>query len=44
LDNGFGTRSSALLALPSMERSGVQPIFLFASGPPSESPYLPVHA
>lgn len=42
LENGFGTRSSALIALPSMERSGVEPIFLFAGGPPDQIPYSPV--
>lgn len=44
LDNGFGTRSSALLALPAMSRSGVKPVFLFAEGPPSSAAYQPVHA
>jgi len=42
LDNGFGTRSSALIALPSMQRSGVEPVFLFAAGPPDENAYSPV--
>ena len=42
LENGFGTRSSALIALPSMERSGIEPIFLFAAGPPDQIPYSPV--
>lgn len=42
LENGFGTRSSALIALPSMERSGSEPIFLFAEGPPDQFPYAPV--
>lgn len=42
LESGFGTRSSALIALPSMERSGVEPIFLFAAGPPDQTPYSPV--
>ena len=42
LETGFGTRSSALIALPSMERSGIEPIFLFAAGPPDQIPYAPV--
>jgi len=42
LDSGFGTRSSALIALPSMQRSGIQPIFLFSGGPPDREPYSPV--
>jgi hypothetical protein len=42
LDNGFGTRSSALIALPSMQHAGVPPIFLFAAGPPDSAPYSPV--
>jgi hypothetical protein len=42
LDNGFGTRSSALLALPAMARSGVKPVFLFAPGPPDQTAYAPI--
>lgn len=42
LDNGFGTRSSALIALPSMQHAGVEPVFLFAGGPPDREPYVPV--
>jgi hypothetical protein len=42
LEDGFGTRSSALIALPSMERSGIEPVFLFAAGPPDETPYVQV--
>jgi len=42
LDTGFGTRSSALIALPSMQHSGVEPVFLFAPGPPDEIGYSPV--
>jgi hypothetical protein len=42
LETGFGTRSSALIALPSMERSGVEPIFLFAAGPPDQNAFVPV--
>jgi hypothetical protein len=42
LDSGFGTRSSALIALPSMNHAGVDPVFLFAAGPPDESPFTPV--
>ncbi len=42
LENGFGTRSSTMIALPSMERSGVEPIFLFAAGPPDQNAFVPV--
>jgi len=42
LENGYGTLSSALIALPGMERSGFKPVFLFAAGPPDEIPYAPV--
>ena len=42
LESGFGTRSSALIALPSMDRSAVEPIFLFAAGPPDEAEFSPV--
>ncbi len=42
LDNGFGTRSSALLALPAMARAGVRPRFLFAAGAPGETPFQAV--
>ncbi|HMA50896.1 MAG TPA: NRDE family protein [Magnetospirillaceae bacterium] len=42
LETGFGTRSSALIALPSMQHAGVEPVFLFAAGPPDQSPYTPV--
>ena len=42
LDNGFGTRSSALLALPSVDHPETRPAFLFSSGPPGQVPYRPV--
>ena len=42
LDTGFGTRSSALIALPSMQHSGIEPVFLFAGGPPDQAEYSPV--
>lgn len=41
-DNGFGTVSSSLIALPAPERSGIQPVWLFAPGRPGEVPYEPV--
>jgi len=41
-DTGYGTGSSALVALPSMQRSGVSPVFLFAAGRPDRTPWLPV--
>ena len=42
LDNGFGTRSAALIALPAIVRSGVKPVFLFAPGPPTDAHFRPV--
>lgn len=42
LDNGFGTRSSALVALPAIGRYGVTPTFLFAADKPDRTPYQPV--
>lgn len=39
LPNGFGTRSSALLALPSVDHPEVDPVFLFAPGPPGKFHY-----
>ncbi len=42
LDNGFGTRSSALIALPSMERPDAQPVFLFAPGAPDHADFRAV--
>jgi hypothetical protein len=42
LESGFGTRSSALIALPSVDRPTVAPVFLFAPGPPDRSAFGPV--
>jgi hypothetical protein len=42
LDSGFGTRSAALIALPSMQHAGVDPVFLFAGGPPDVTDFTPV--
>ena len=42
LDTGFGTRSSFLIALPSVDHPELDPVFLFASGPPDRMPYRPV--
>jgi len=42
LPNGFGTRSSAIIALPAMSRAGVEPVFLFAAGPPDKTAFRPV--
>jgi uncharacterized protein with NRDE domain len=39
---GFGTSSSALLALPSADAPEVPPVWLFAAGRPGEVPWLPV--
>ena len=33
---GFGTLSSALIAIPSADQVGIKPIWLFANGPPGE--------
>jgi hypothetical protein len=40
--NGFGTVSSALMALPTAERPDLKPVWHFAGGPPHEAPFLPV--
>lgn len=42
LDTGFGTQSSALIALPSVDHPEIDPVFLFAPGPPDEMRYRPV--
>lgn len=39
---GFGTVSSALLALPSMDKEDEEPVFLFADGPADRAAYHPV--
>jgi len=39
---GFGTGSSALLALPAIEHADKQPVFLFADGRPDEVSYRSV--
>lgn len=42
LPNGFATVSSSLIALPSAERTGVQPVWSFCPGPPDAAPWRPV--
>ena len=46
MDNGFGTSSSSLLALPSVETAHgpdkIRPVWLFAPGPPESSKFTPV--
>lgn len=42
LSNGFGTRSSALIALPSVDHPEIDPVFLFAPGAPDEVHYRSV--
>jgi uncharacterized protein with NRDE domain len=42
--NGFGTVSSALLALPSAERSAARPRFRFAAWQPSPAPWQDISA
>jgi hypothetical protein len=41
-DTGYGTVSSALIALPQAATDTRRPIFLFAAGRPGEAPYRPV--
>jgi len=41
-DVGFGTSSSALIALPSVERTAVPPVWLFAAGLPRPGAWRPV--
>jgi hypothetical protein len=43
-DVGFGTSSSALIALPAIERTETAPIWLFASGLPKPGAWKPVDA
>ena len=40
----FTTVSSALIALPSMDRPETRPVFQFADGPPAIAPFLDVEA
>lgn len=40
--SGFGTSSSALIALPSVERPDLRPVWRFAAGRPGEVPWEPV--
>ncbi len=42
LPTGFGTVSSALLALPSAQRPDLAAVWHFAGGPPHEAPWRPV--
>lgn len=42
LESGFGTTNSSLLALPSIDRPGAKPIWLFSPGRPSLTCYRPV--
>ncbi len=41
-DDGFGTRSSALIVLPRHPGFGQRPPWLHADGPPDRTPYRPV--
>lgn len=41
-DSGFGTLSSTLVALPSVNHNDRKPVFLFANGAPGSAPYEPV--
>ena len=40
--SGFGTVSSALIALPAPKLPARKPVFLFAAGRPGDAPYEPV--
>ncbi len=41
--SGFGTRSSAVMALPNRSRAlGIRPVWLFAPGPPDQGSWQPV--
>jgi hypothetical protein len=42
LNNGFGTRSSSLIALPCYPGFDARPIWLFAGGPPDQADFTPV--
>ena len=46
-ENGFGTSSASLLALPSVKRAfatpPARPIWLFAAGAPESAPFAPVN-
>lgn len=42
LPSGFGTVSSALIALPAVERPDLDPVWHFAAGRPHEAPWQPV--
>ena len=42
LPSGFGTSSSALIALPAVERPELDPIWHFAAGPPHETAWKPL--
>lgn len=41
-DAGFGTLSSSLIALPSIDQPAIKPIWLFAGGRPGETDYTPM--
>jgi len=41
-DIGFGTVSSSLLALPTIDKEGAKPVWLYANGRPGATPYQPV--
>jgi len=41
---GFGTVSSAVIALPARPSRRIRPVFRFAAGRPGEAPYEPVEA
>lgn len=42
MNNGFGTRSSSLIALPRHPGFDTRPIWLFAGGPPDQVDFAPV--
>lgn len=42
--SGFGTVSASLVALPSVEQTGVKPVWLFSDGPADQAPFRAVTA
>ena len=42
-EEGYGTVSSSLIALPSKEKRDQKPVWLFSDGPPNEVAYKKVN-
>lgn len=43
-ESGFGTTSASLMAVPSVESSGIKPVWLFCDAPRDHGPFHPVAA